>query len=196
MSTGRPREFEKTEALQKALMVFWKQGYRGASLDDLTSAMGISRPSLYAAFGDKSTLFLATVELYLTEYISEARNALSEEADIKTAVERFLRISVRQFTNPKLPSGCLVACHLSDVQLDQAVRHRLVMAAHADETLLTARLTQALSDGQLPASESPAELAAFFTCLLSGLSQSARTGSSRTKLDRIVSRAISVLAVK
>ena len=70
------------------------------------------------------------------------------------------------------------------------------MAAHADETLLTARLTQALSDGQLPASESPAELAAFFTCLLSGLSQSARTGSSRTKLDRIVSRAISVLAVK
>src|SRR5215212_2825673 len=107
MPRGRPRTFNPDKALDRALNVFWKKGYEGASLPDLTKAMGISRPSLYAAFGNKEALFRKAVERYARGPAGYAREAL----DLPTAravVERLLRGGTCVSTNPKNPRGCFM----------------------------------------------------------------------------------------
>src|SRR5947209_16697338 len=103
---GRPRSFDLDKALDAALQVFWRKGYEGASLSDLTQAMGINRPSLYAAFGDKEMLFRKALDRYASgpaAYVSEAL----KEPTARAAIERLLREAADSLTNPHNPPGCL-----------------------------------------------------------------------------------------
>src|SRR5919112_6033196 len=106
-STGRPREFEPDEALARALEVFWNQGYEGASLGELTAAMGINRPSLYAAFGNKEALFRKALDRYVNERMTFMRSAI-EEPTARAVAERLLRGAVDLLGNPRNPRGCLM----------------------------------------------------------------------------------------
>src|SRR5687768_6308442 len=103
---GRPREFDADDALDKAMRVFWRKGYLGASLSDLTSAMGINRPSLYAAFGNKEELFRQAVLRYTAGPASYVREALDEATSL-AVVERMMRGAVDMLSCPENPDGCL-----------------------------------------------------------------------------------------
>src|SRR5262245_46755403 len=102
MSVGRPRSFDAGEALEQALKVFWRKGFEGASLDDLTEAMGINRPSLYAAFGNKEQLFRRALERYEALHASRIREAL-DEPSVHTAMEKLLRGNIEMSTDPRNP---------------------------------------------------------------------------------------------
>src|SRR6476661_7970331 len=104
---GRPRAFDADKALDRALSVFWRKGFEGTSLPDLTKAMGINRPSLYAAFGNKQTLFRKAVERYEQKHARRIREAL-DEPKIRVAIEKLLRGNVDMFTDPRNPPGCFM----------------------------------------------------------------------------------------
>src|SRR5215470_3064206 len=107
MAMGRPREFDVDQALERALQVFWRKGYEGASLPDLTEAMGINRPSLYAAFGNKEGLFRAVVERYVEGAASCVRQAL-EQSTARAVAEALLAATIDVVTDSKNPRGCLL----------------------------------------------------------------------------------------
>src|SRR3954451_12943615 len=107
MAGGRPRGFDAGEALDRALEVFWRQGYEGTALSDLTAAMGINRPSLYAAFGNKDALFRRVLERYADGPAAYTHEAL-EEPTARAVVERLLRGAIEVTTDPLTPPGCLL----------------------------------------------------------------------------------------
>src|SRR5215204_6288141 len=107
MPRGRPREFDIDEALDRALEVFWRRGYEGASLPELTEAMGINRPSLYAAFGNKEALFRKAIDRYVDRTAAPVREALREPM-ARGVVERLLCASVDLITDPGHPRGCFL----------------------------------------------------------------------------------------
>lgn len=124
---GRPRSFDRETALEKALLAFWEHGYEATSVSDLTRVMGIGAPSLYAAFGDKRSLFEEAVRVYGTEHGSFADRALAEEPTARAAVERTLREAATAYTEPGHPHGCLVvhaATNCSDAEVEQSLRDR------------------------------------------------------------------------
>src|SRR3954466_15006944 len=104
---GRPRAFDERKALDAALKVFWRQGYEGASLPELTEAMGINRPSLYAAFGNKEALFRRAIERYVEGPAAHFREALREPT-ARAVVERLLRGTVDSLTDSRNPPGCFL----------------------------------------------------------------------------------------
>src|SRR5882724_2242913 len=107
MSVGRPRAFDIEKALDRAVDVFWRKGYEGTSLSDLTEAMGINRPSLYAAFGNKEDLFRKVLDRYSDGPAAYVREALNEPT-AKAVAERLMRGAAEVLTNPRNPSGCLI----------------------------------------------------------------------------------------
>src|SRR2546423_9970140 len=107
-SIGRPRAFDVDLALDRALHVFWRKGYEGASLSDLTQAMGINRPSIYAAFGDKEALFRKVLDRYAEGPTAHVMKAL-EHADARVAMERLLLGAADAATSPSWPAGCLMS---------------------------------------------------------------------------------------
>src|SRR5262245_52388236 len=104
----RPREFDKLDVLDRATRLFWQRGYGGTSLNDLESAMGIGRTSIYAAFGDKESLFLQSVDHYEATYSVKLRRALTESGGVRPAIERYFEELLAAFVDPNLPLGCLV----------------------------------------------------------------------------------------
>ena len=105
---GRPLSFDRDAALETAMHVFWERGYEAASIADLTSAMGITPPSLYTAFGDKEQLFLEAIERYALGYGSAGARALDEEPTARGAIERWLLEAANELTQPCHPKGCMV----------------------------------------------------------------------------------------
>src|SRR6266481_5755440 len=105
-TVGRPRAFDVDQALEAALKVFWAKGYEGASLPDLTRAMGINRPSLYAAFGNKQSLFKKALQRYINGHASYVQDALNQPT-ARSVAEKLLQGAVRNLTNPNNPRGCL-----------------------------------------------------------------------------------------
>src|SRR5262249_9397390 len=107
VASGRPRAFDIDQALDRALQVFWLKGFEGASLPDLTKAMGINRPSLYAAFGNKEALFRKAIDRYVEGPACHVRNALREPT-ARAVVEKLLRGNIDLITDSKNPRGCFI----------------------------------------------------------------------------------------
>ena len=187
---GRPRSFDKEGALDAALRVFWKKGYDGASLSDLTEAMGINRPSLYAAFGDKEALFRQVLERYEhgpMAYVSEA--LLQPSA--RHAVQLMLKGTVAVLTRPHAPHGCLlVQGALACGEESNAMREELATRRAAGEIALRKRLKRAKDEGELPESVNPADLARFYMAILHGMSVQAAGGATRTALEGVAETAL------
>src|SRR5437773_8333089 len=158
-TVGRPRAFDVDQALDQALKVFWRKGYEGASLEDLTAAMGISRPSLYAAFGNKESLFRRVLDRYAEGPAAHVRAALAAPT-ARAVAEHMLYGSVDLLTGPRHPRGCLMvqgalACG------DQAdcVRIELGKRRGDAEAALRKRVARAESEGDVPRDADPADLA-------------------------------------
>src|ERR1700737_346239 len=136
VQTGRPREFDVDQALDRALRVFWRKGYEGTTLPDLTKAMGINRPSLYAAFGSKEGLFRKALDRYAEGPACYVREALNEPT-ARAAAERLLGGAIDLFTDRRNPRGCLmVQGALACGKAAECVRKELVSRRLADEAAI------------------------------------------------------------
>lgn len=190
MAMGRPRAFCTDKALDRALEVFWRKGYEGASLTDLTTAMGINRPSLYAAFGNKEELFRKALGRYLTEKATYLRVAL-EAPDARGVAERLLLGAADMLTDPCHPVGCLaVQGALTCGDEAESIKRELVDIRADYETKLCQRLERAQQEGDLTADADTADLARFITTVIQGMSVQAASGATQEQLRRVAENAL------
>jgi AcrR family transcriptional regulator len=188
--TGRPLSFHPDKALDRALDVFWRKGYEGASLSDLTKAMRINRPSLYAAFGDKEKLFRKVLDRYAEGPASHSRAALQETTS-RAVVERLLYGTADMLTSADNPRGCLwVQGALACGNGADSVRKELISRRLGGEVALRRRLKRAIIDGDLPPDANPASLARYIAIIIQGMSVQAASGASRSQLRGIIDIAL------
>ena len=167
------------------MRVFWKHGYEGASLPVLTAAMGINRPSLYAAFGNKESLFLKVLDRYFDRPAAYFREAL-QQPSARLVVEHLLSGAIDSFCNPRNPRGCLlVQGALACSHESEPVRKTLIARRLEAEQMLRDRFAQALTERDLPTHSNPADLARFVTALIAGLSIQSTNGAHRADLLRV-----------
>jgi len=192
---GRPRSFDIDGALDRALQVFWKKGYEGTSLSDLTKAVGVNRPSLYAAFGDKKALFRKALDRYLTGPAAYTQEALKEPT-ARAVVERLLQGAADLNTAPRNPGGCLmVQGALVCGDTGDSIRQELVACRAAGEAALRRRFQRAKLEGDLSAAVNPADLAHYVATIGYGMAVQAAGGASRNKLQHVVEMALRMLQI-
>jgi AcrR family transcriptional regulator len=183
---GRPRTFDEDVALDRAMEVFWEKGYEGSSLAELTAAMGMNRPSLYAVFGDKEGLFRRALERYQSTRMDYCDAAL-DAPTAREAVERLLRGSADAQTRPDSPHGCLNTCGALACGDDaRPVRDELAARRSERERQLRERLERARTEGDLPPDADPAQLASFVATILQGMAVQAAGGATRSQLYRTI----------
>jgi len=187
---GRPIAFDHEQALEKALRVFWSRGYEGASMAELTDAMDINRPSIYAAFGNKEELFRKALGKYLAgpvAYVAEAMKAPTARA----AVEKFLTKSAEFLTDQNNPGGCMVVQGaLTCGQGSELIRQELIVYRKGYEDALRQRLELAQQQSDLPQDVNAAELAKYIATIHQGMSVQATSGASREELLAVVQQAL------
>lgn len=182
-SRGRPREFDPDEALAAALRVFWSRGYEGASLAELTDAMGITKPSLYACFGNKEALFKKALDLYERDKLAYMSKAL-EAPTARGVAERLLSGALATHCGKSDPHGCLgvistVAC---STEAD-SIRADVIKRRASSEAAVIKRFEQAREEGDLPDAVCPTKLAGCLTTVLQGLSVKAQSGAEPEELQ-------------
>ncbi|MEJ8650514.1 TetR/AcrR family transcriptional regulator [Streptomyces sp. MS1.AVA.3] len=188
---GRPRSFDRETALEQAVRSFWERGYEATSISDLTRAMGIGAPSLYAAFGDKRALFDEVVAEYGRHYGGFLSRAVAEEPTARRGVERGLREAAVEYTLPGRPRGCLVisaALNISPASSEVAASLREKRLSNVREIADAVRAD--IASGELPPDTDPGALAAFVGAVIQGMSQRARDGAERTELEAIAELAL------
>ncbi|HEY8986269.1 MAG TPA: TetR/AcrR family transcriptional regulator [Streptomyces sp.] len=188
---GRPRSFDREVALARATLLFWQHGYEGTSIADLTAAMGVSPPSLYAAFGDKRALFTEVVERYGDTFGAFMENALDRESDARAGFARMLDEAAVSYTDPEHPAGCLIisaAVNYSPGTAD--VEEDLRARRTANVRSFEKRLTAAQERGTLAESADPRALAVYFAAVVQGMSQQARDGATAEELRRVAEYAM------
>src|SRR6266480_5535904 len=164
---GRPRAFDPDAALERAMHVFWAKGYEGASLSNLTQAMRINRPSLYAAFGNKEQLFRKVLDRYVDGPLAYFGKALTAPK-ARDVIEQIFFGAARMASDPRLPAGCLMvqgalACG------DASVRNEVAARRAAAEVALRRRLQRAKREGDLPKNSDPADLAQYVVTVVRGM---------------------------
>ncbi|WP_449349921.1 TetR/AcrR family transcriptional regulator [Streptomyces shaanxiensis] len=188
---GRPRSFDRETALEKAILAFWERGYEATSVSDLTRVMDIGAPSLYAAFGDKRSLFEEVVSVYDSRYAAFADRALAEEPTARAAVARTLREAARAYTDPGRPQGCLIAhaainCTTPEVAKSLRDRRNAMIAA------FESRIRAGIATGELPPGTDARALARHSGAVVHGMSQQARDGASREELEAVAEIAMAI----
>src|SRR6476469_3180513 len=159
--SGRTRQFDLDEALDRALQVFWARGYEGATLPELTRAMGINRPSLYAAFGNKEQLFRKALDRYQTGPMSFLTGALRKPT-ARAVVEAIFSGFVRMQRDRDIARGCLIVSGaLASGAEAETVRQTLAQLRQAIVTALRERFERAVQDGDMPAGTECATLARY-----------------------------------
>jgi AcrR family transcriptional regulator len=185
MAMGRPREFDVEKALELALQVFWRKGYEGASMADLTETMGITKPSLYAAFGNKEELFRKALDRYVDGPGGYVQVALAKPT-ARAVVEHLLYESANAVTDPNHPPGCLaVQGALSCGDAAESIKQELMARRANGEQDLRRRFERAIAEGDLPSGSDAADLAAYVSAILQGIAVQAAGGTSRVQLHKI-----------
>ncbi len=179
---GRPRSFNPDEALQKAMLVFWQHGFESTSMSLLSKKMDMNAPSIYSAFGDKKSLFLKALEIYVGD-LNEIKTFIDNSTSALEAADQLLRLSAVRFTGKETPKGCMLASAVasgsdecSDIQLI-AARTRLKI-----ESFLKARIEKDIKSKILPKTFSAEALAGLTLATIQGMSVLARDGASQKKL--------------
>ncbi|HEX4630111.1 MAG TPA: TetR/AcrR family transcriptional regulator [Chthoniobacterales bacterium] len=185
---GRPRAFDPEAALDRAMHVFWGKGYEGASLSNLTRAMRINRPSLYAAFGNKEQLFGKVLDRYISGPLAWFGKALAAPK-ARDVVEEIFFGTARMGESPSAPAGCLIvqgtlACGSASARKEVAARRE------AAEVALRRRLQRAKREGDLPKNADPAELAHYVMTVVRGMAVQSAGGASRGQLRRVAQIAL------
>jgi len=190
MAMGRPRAFDAEKALDEAMEVFWRHGYDGATIAQLTKAMGINPPSLYAAFGDKEALFRKALDRYVERPDACMREAL-QQPTARGVTEQLLRGAANLLTDPNHPSGCLmVQSALVCGEGGDCIRQELISRRLAGEAAVRRRFQRARAEDDLPADSNPADLARYVMTVSQGMAVQAAGGTSRKELYRVVATAM------
>lgn len=183
---GRPREFDRNSALKAAMLVFWRQGYEGASLADLTEAMKISKPTLYAAFGDKEGLLREALRMYLGLRAEDYTAALNRST-VKEVAEAWLRLTGGVREEADVPPGCFtVQGALVGSQASRVVQDDLASIRNEGTRQLMQRFERAKQERDLPGTWEPGPLAQFLSALASGLAVQSSGGVSPMVLNEVV----------
>jgi AcrR family transcriptional regulator len=182
---GRPRGFDEDAALEAAMRVFWEKSYEGATIADLTEAMGINRSSMYAAFGDKESVFHRVMERYREARMTYIRQALAQPS-LREVVAGLIHGTAEFLSTPGNPRGCLsiqgaLACGTDA----EHVKLAMIDWRKSGEAALKKRLQQAQSEGELPAGIQPADFARYLSSVMAGLGVQAANGATRTELRRV-----------
>jgi AcrR family transcriptional regulator len=187
---GRPRGFNYDEALDRAMHVFWRKGFEGASLNDLTAAMGIQPASLYKAFGNKRTLFEKALARYLAGPVAFVHDALNEPTAYAVA-DRILRRTAEFLTEGRSQRGCMtIQAALAGGVEGEPIRRKLIALRVKEQDALRRRFERAKSEGDLPNDADAADLARFVTALFQGMTVQAINGASREDLLRLSDTAL------
>jgi AcrR family transcriptional regulator len=187
---GRPRAFDPDAALERAMHVFWAKGYEGASLSNLTRAMRINRPSLYAAFGNKEELFRKVLDRYMDGPLAYFGKALAAPK-VRDVVEQIFLGAARMAGDPRFPSGCLmVQGALAVGNAAAAVRKEAAGRRTGAEVALCRRLQRAKREDDLPKNADPAELARYVMTVLQGMAVQGADGASPDQLRRVAQVAL------
>ncbi|ARQ67889.1 TetR/AcrR family transcriptional regulator [Streptomyces marincola] len=188
---GRPRGFDRAVALERAMRVFWERGYEAVSMTDLTSAMGINSPSLYAAFGSKEQLFREAVALYGATEGEPVARALAEGPTARAAVAGVLRVNAAAYSAPDRPSGCMIVLAATNCSRGHAsVQEYLAGWRRDGADDLARRVARGIREGDVPPDADPDAVAAFYTAVVQGMSVQARDGASHAVLTRIAEGAM------
>lgn len=186
-SRGRPKQFDRDQALDRALDLFWRHGYESTSLADLVEATGAKAPTLYAEFGNKEGLFRAAVERYLSRYAECSNQLLEQDLPIAEIVEAYMRNSAQVFTDPHNPAGCFMVCASAALSASSDdIAEMLRRKHHAQEASLQACFDRKVQQGELLAKTDTALLAKYIICVIEGMSVQAREGASREDLLRLL----------
>lgn len=186
MALGRPRGFDTEATLDKVVDVFWTHGYEGSSMATLTAATGLSKPSLYAAFGDKGQLFRAAFARYRERQAEFTSKALANP-QVRAGVESLLMALVDSQTQSGKPHGCLlVHGNLVGTPESKDVREELTLHRRAVANKLRERLRKGQADGDFPVGTDVADFSLFITTLIQGLAVQAAGGASRKSLKNVV----------
>jgi AcrR family transcriptional regulator len=180
---GRPRSFDREVALERAMQLFWRQGYEATSIHDLTTAMDINPPSLYAAFGDKERLFMEALERYTCGSVGNMSRILDEEPTARGAISRLLEEIASELTRSCHPPGCMMVktatyCPTVSRQLQAALMHR----RKATRTEIKGRIERGIRHGELGRDINPEALANFYVTVIQGMSIQAIDGATRKSL--------------
>lgn len=183
---GRPREFDRDAALNKAKLVFWQRGYEGTSMSDLVSALGIASARIYAAFGSKENLFREAIALYLSQEGAFADTAL-QEPNTRLAIAQLLTQAVEIYTQQTHPQGCMVVLSLTNYASEnENIMSWLANYRKARTTAIIQRLNEGVTQGDLPKETNTQALGDYISTLFHGISIQARDGVSKAHLLAMV----------
>ena len=176
---GRPRTFDREQALRSAMDVFWARGYEGATLEELQTAMGgIAPPSFYAAFGSKDQLFREATALYHATLGERMRTAM-DAATARESIEGLLQEGVRCFSDDDTPRGCLLILGaINCTRANKDAYEHLHELRQQGPDMIRQRLARGVAEGDLPAGAPVTEMASFYTTVMQGLAVRARDGAS------------------
>ncbi|MGC1302665.1 MAG: TetR/AcrR family transcriptional regulator [Caulobacteraceae bacterium] len=187
---ARPRDFEEAQVLDQAMEVFWRHGYEGASMAELTRAMGLNPPSIYAAFGSKRGLFDAVLKRYSKRRSTHKEHVLAA-ATAREMAERLLFGAIEWLVDPEEPPGCLlIQSGLSTGVNNPDVPRAIISQRSVTRELLAERLMRAQAEGDLPPSADPAALARYLQMVFNGLAVQAAEGMARGELRASAERAL------
>ena len=192
---GRPREYDADEALARAAECFWKHGYAGTSLDELASATGMNRPSLYAAFGNKHDLYLKTLGRYRDGMRAAARALLADEPSLRIYLGRFYRAALDvYFAGSGEGRGCyFVGTAGTESAVDATVRTFLANSIQSSDAFFASLVRKAIDQNEIQPKADPEALARVMTATLHTLAVRSRAGQSRPELERLAAAAIEIV---
>jgi AcrR family transcriptional regulator len=192
---GRPRAYDTDTALAQAMSAFWQFGYSATSLDQLSAATDMNRPSLYAAFGDKRALYLQTLDRYTERSKEGIAKALDPQLSLAEGLQRFYDYALASYLPSGDPArGCyLIGTAVTEALGDEEVRTRLASALREFERMVAERIQQARADGELDATADPQALAMIALAVLYSVAIRSRAGESRAVLKSVVATAIDLI---
>ncbi len=194
---GRPRSFDRDWALGRALELFWQKGFEPVTVAELCESMNIRPPSLYAAFGNKTALFLEALEYYEHTYWAEPSRRFCEEPDVCRAVERFFEEAAHILLSPSTPCGCMVVLAAVNIcPSETEIIARVREYREKTRQMFAERLHRAVADGQLPAGTSVAALSCALNTFLEGLSLQARDTLDLSELVQTAALAVRLLPAR
>ncbi len=190
---GRPKGFDEHEALEKAMLLFWKNGYIATSIKDLTQALGITAPSLYCSFGDKASLFNQCIDYYLAHEACPTQLIMQQAKTAKIAFEILMYDSAKNLVQPDKPMGCmLITSAMGSSKQVQEVQNAVQEKRQYYKTTLVQRLEQGIVDGDVPKDVPINTVVDFYTTIINGLSIQACDGANLASLNQVIFNAMKI----